>query len=62
MAAEADAEELRRIAEKEKPTRTWSWNATYHRKEIKRCEESIARHRAKLSVASLKAKEDRSQP
>lgn len=57
LAEEADREERERVATKAKDTRSWSWNASYHRKEIKRAQESIAHHTAKLAVASLKAKQ-----
>jgi ribosomal protein S27E len=56
LAAEYDAAELARIATKEKPTRTWAWNAHYHRDCIKRCEREIERHKAKLTAANLKAR------
>ena len=58
MAAEENAEALARIANKEKDTRSWAWNASYHRKEIKRCRESIAYHESKLAVAAIKANEN----
>lgn len=56
-AAKLDQEERDKVANKEKDTRSWSWNAHYHRKEIRDLEKRIEYHRAKLSVASLKAKE-----
>jgi hypothetical protein len=59
LAAEHDEEELRRIARKEKDTRSWAWNAHYHRKCIKDAEKQIEYHTKKLNVASLKAKEDK---
>ena len=52
-------EERERILRKEKDTRSWAWNATYHRREIKSAQERIAYHSSKLAVASLKAKEDK---
>lgn len=58
IADEAAAEELRRIHRKEKDTRTWAWNASYHRKEIKRAERQIIYHTAKLNAANLKAREE----
>lgn len=60
LAAEADKAERDRIAQKEKPTRTWAWNAHYHRAEIKRAQKQIEYHTAKLNVANLKAREDKS--
>lgn len=57
MAAEHDAEERARIFGKEKDARSWAWNASYHRKEIKEAERRLAYHTAKLNVAKVKAKE-----
>lgn len=51
------AEERARIANKEKDTRSWAWNASYHRKAIKEAQRQIDYHTSKLAVASLKAKE-----
>ena len=57
MAAEYDAEERERIFKKEKDQRSWAWNASYHRKEIKEAERRIEHHKKKLAHAALKAKE-----
>jgi hypothetical protein len=57
LAAKADADERTRIATKEKPTRSWSWNATYHRRCIREKERDLAYHKAKLEVAAIRAKE-----
>lgn len=57
MAAEYDAEERRRILNKEKDTRSWAWNASYHRKCIKEAQRTIEYHTTKLSVAAIRAKE-----
>ena len=59
MAVEADQAERDKIQEKEKDTRSWAWNATYHRREIKRAEKDLAHHKAKLAVANLKAKPEK---
>lgn len=56
LAVEANEEEQRRLALKEKPTRSWAWNASYHRREIKECERRLAYHESKLSVAAVKVK------
>ena len=56
-AADADAEERSRVLEKERPTRTWAWHVHYHRNCIKRAEQEIERHTAKLGIARAKAKE-----
>lgn len=62
LAAEHDEAERRRVFEKEKDTRTWAWNASYHRRCIERAKKEIAHHEAKLAVASLKAREDKKVP
>lgn len=55
---EADEKEkIERIHTKEKDTRTWAWNASYHRREIKEAQRRLEYHTAKLAVAALKAKE-----
>lgn len=60
-AAQHDREERERIAQKEKPTRTWAWNAHYHRREIKEAQRRIEYHTAKLAAANLKAKQERTK-
>jgi hypothetical protein len=62
LAAEHDREERDRINHREKPTKTWSWNAQYHRREIKEAKRRLEYHTAKLAVASLKAKENSDAP
>lgn len=59
MAAEATEEERKKIFRKERDTRTWAWNASYHRGVLKRAHKDIEYHTAKLNVAALKAKEDK---
>lgn len=59
MAAHADTAERARILGKEKGGRSWAWNATHHRREIKTAQERIAYHTSKLAVAALNAKEDK---
>lgn len=56
MAKIQDQAERDRIQTKEKDTRSWAWNVTYHRREIKRAEKDIVHHTAKLAHAALKAK------
>jgi hypothetical protein len=58
-AAQHDREERDQINNKEKDTRTWAWNASYHRKCIKDAQKQIDYHSRKLAVASIKAKEAR---
>lgn len=55
--AELDAQDRQKVFTKEKDTRTWAWNASYHRRMIAEGERQATYHRAKLAVASLKAKE-----
>ena len=57
LADAATAEELQRVYRKERDTRTWAWNASYHRKAIKEAHRQIEYHTAKLTVAAIKAKE-----
>lgn len=57
LAAEWDMSERTRVLAKEKDTRTWAWNASYHRNKIKAAQKDIAYHTAKLAVAAIKAKE-----
>lgn len=57
MAVDYDAEERAKIFKKEKDQRSWAWNASYHRKQIKDAERSLEHHKKKLAHAALKAKE-----
>lgn len=56
LAAELDCEGREHVLKKEKNTRSWAWNASYHRREIKQHQEKISYHESKLAVAALKAK------
>ena len=58
LATEADKAERDQIAKKEKDTRSWAWNASYHRGCIKRAEKEIAYHTAKLQAANLKVRKE----
>lgn len=57
LAQELIQQEADRIKRREKDTRTWAWNARYHRECIRRAEHDLQYHRAKLEVAKVKAKE-----
>lgn len=57
MCEKENAAERARVMNKEKDTRSWAWNASYHRRQISEAKNSIEYHTAKLAVASLKAKE-----
>lgn len=46
-----EAEEERRIQEPERRKRSWAWNVHYHRDCIRRAEQEIAYHTAKLNAA-----------
>ena len=52
-----EQEQRERIRSKERDTRTWAWNASYHRKRIKEAQQQIEYHSAKLAVAAIKAKD-----
>ena len=51
-----DRAQRAKIFAKEKDSRTWAWNASYHRKAIKDAEKQIKYHSAKLAAAAIKAK------
>lgn len=55
--ADYQREQRDKIATKEKDSRTWAWNASYHRGCIKRAQKDIEYHSAKLAVAAIKAKD-----
>jgi hypothetical protein len=57
LSADAAKRSEEAVYQKEKNTRSWAWNASYHRNEIKRAKQQIEYHTKKLAVASLKAKE-----
>jgi hypothetical protein len=56
---EYQQKQLDDIYKKEHKDRKWSWNASYHRREIKDLTSRLEYHKSKLAVASLKAKEDK---
>ena len=56
-ARDADVAERERVNRKEKPTHTWAWHVTYHRRCIREAEKAIVYHTSKLNVARAKAKE-----
>lgn len=57
---EQNREELAKLYKKEKPTKTWAWNLSYHRKRIKDAERDIAYHTAKLNAGKVIKKEETS--
>lgn len=54
IAEERDKAERDKILTKEKDHRSWAWNASYHRSEIKGHNRQIEYHTACLNVANLK--------
>jgi hypothetical protein len=54
---EAVDRERDRLLKKERDTRSWAWNASYHRRCIKDAQKQLDYHTAKLNVAQAKAKE-----
>lgn len=59
MADKWSEDERARIYRKERDTRTWAWNASYHRNAIKKAQKDIEYHTAKLNVATIKAKDNK---
>lgn len=57
LAKQHTEEENKRMMAKTKDSRSWAWNATYHRGCIRSAEKELAHHRAKLEIASEKLKE-----
>jgi hypothetical protein len=62
LCREHEQQELARINMKEKNNRTWSWNASYHRRQIKEAERQIEYHTAKLNAAKKHIKEESLTP
>lgn len=52
--AEREAEVEAEFNQKHDRSQDWAWNASYHKKQIKEAEKSIAYHTKKLNVANLK--------
>lgn len=57
LAEDWNKEQIANIHRKEKNNRTWSWNAYYHRKQIKEAERQIEYHSKKLDYAKQCVKE-----
>lgn len=51
LSAAHNAEQAKRVRCKEKDTRKWAWNVSYHRKEIREAHRKIEYHTAKLNAA-----------
>lgn len=54
--------EFEKLQRKERDTRTWSWNAHYHRDLIRRAKKDIGYHEAKLTAALRHVKEEKVKP
>lgn len=55
-----EADELANLTRrKSSQNHTWAWNATYHRRELKRAKHDVEYHSQKLSVAASHAKEEK---
>lgn len=57
LVAEHEVEEVKRLKYKEKQTKTWAWNVSYWRGQIRGAKETIVRAEAHLNVAPKKPKE-----
>jgi hypothetical protein len=55
-AEELSQQQREKILRKERDGRTWAWNVSYHRHEIRRAEKSIEYHKEKLGIASKKVR------
>jgi hypothetical protein len=53
-----EIEDAARVFLKDKPDKTWAWNVTYHRREIKRAQRDLEYHTRKLEAAKNKVKEE----
>lgn len=51
LQTEDEERERQRFAAKDKPNRSWGWNATYHRGCLRRAEKEIEYHTKKLAMA-----------
>lgn len=61
LAAQMTKDEADRVNKKEKDTRTWAWNATYHRRMIKDAERNLKYHTDKLAAALRHQKAEKSE-
>jgi hypothetical protein len=59
IAAERSAEEAKRFLLKDKDTKTWAQNVSYHRQGLRDAEKQVAYHAAKLDVAKKHVKEEK---
>ncbi len=59
LAEEHNNSELDRVNQKVKPNKTWAWNASYHRKEIKEALRRLEHHTEALAVAARLQKKEK---
>ncbi len=60
ITAQAIVEQAYKISTKQKDTKSWAWNASYHKKNIEKAHKDIAYHSAKLDAAKAHIKEEKS--
>lgn len=61
LAETRTAEALQKAQRKHKDTRSWAWNASYHRRELKEAKRRVDFHTAQLNMCNLKAKNNKEQ-
>ena len=61
LTEQAAREQAESIKTKYKDTKSWAWNASYHKKQIEKCKKDIEYHEKKLNAANLKIKQDKKQ-
>ena len=57
LVQEHEKEEAAEIQRKEKDSRTWAWNASYHRRQLKQAKRDLEYHTKKLNAALQHKKE-----
>lgn len=55
-----ESEKQRIHNKKEYASKSWAWNATYHRRQLKNAQRDIEYHSTKLELAKSKSKEEKS--
>ena len=59
LSAQWDESECQRVARKDKPSQTWSRNASYHRQALKRAQRDVEYHTRKLDAAKQHVKDEK---
>ncbi len=54
--AKLETNENKRLMGKTKDTKSWAWNATYHRNYIKKLESELEYHRSKVEICTARIK------